>query len=248
MFDFEFCIDTDNSPPVCCRQPVYGFHESKIMTKLIAVLEANKLIRDDEGSWGSLLLLTVQPRQKSCTNVSAFIWRLCVNYLPLIEITRGFEFPIPRCMDSIEDLGDSCDPIFTISLDARSGYHQIRVRKCDQEKLALFTPSVEKKTYAFLPFGPTNTPSFYTAMMQSLRKEWLLVYADTKHLIHLDSAPVTIICNEKNIINDILLYSNNVNTLINYLSCVAQVFTNYRLSFRLTKCVFPLGLNSLDMI
>ena len=45
IFDFEFCIDTNNSPPVCCRQPVYGFHESKIMTKLIADLEANKLIR-----------------------------------------------------------------------------------------------------------------------------------------------------------------------------------------------------------
>ena len=76
-------------------------------------------------------------------------------------------------------------------------------------------------------------------MMQSLQKEWLLLYVDTKHLIHLDSAPVTIICNEKNIINDILLYSNNVNTLINYLSCVAQVFTEYRLSFKLKNAFFP---------
>ena len=131
MFDFEFCIDTDNSPPVCCRQPVYGFHESKIMTKLIADLEANKLIRDYECLWGSLLLLTVKSRQKSCTNVSAFIWRLCVSYQPLNKITLGFEFPIPRCVDSIEDLGNSCGLFFTISLDARSGYHQIRVRKCD---------------------------------------------------------------------------------------------------------------------
>ena len=74
--------------------------------------------------------------------------------------------------------------------------------------------------------------------MQSLRKEWLLLYADTKHLIHFDSVHVTIICNEKIIIDDILLYSNNVNTLIHYFSCVAQVFTKYRLSFKLTKCEF----------
>ena len=75
-------------------------------------------------------------------------------------------------------------------------------------------------------------------MIQSLRKEWLLLYADTKHLTHLDSVPVTIICNEKIIIDDILLYSNNVNTLIHYFSCVYQVFTMYRLSFKLTKCEF----------
>ena len=165
------------------------------------------------------------------------------------KITLGFEFPIPRCADSIEDLGDSCGPFFTIFLDVRSGYHQTRVRKYDQEKLAFFAPSVEKKTYEVLPFGPTKAPSFYTAMIQSLRKEWLLLYADTKHPIHLDSAPVTIICNEKFIIDDILLYSNNANTLIHYFSCVAQVFIKYRLSFKLTNMIFSnLELNSLDMI
>ena len=53
-------------------------------------------------------------------------------------------------------------------------------------------------------------------MMQSLRKEWLLLYADTQYFIHLDSDPVTIICNDKIIIDDILLYSNSVNTLIHF--------------------------------
>ena len=168
MLDFEFCIDTGNSLLVCCRQLVYDFHKSKIMTKLIADLEANKLIRDCEGPWGSLILLAAKHHHESCTNILAFIWRLFVNYRPLNKITLGFEFPIPRCTDSVEDLDDSCGPIFIISLDTRSGYHQIRVRKCDQGKLAFLTPSEEKKTYEVLPFGPTNAPSFYTAMMQTL--------------------------------------------------------------------------------
>ena len=193
MLDFEFCIDTSNSPPVCSRQPVYGFHESKIMTQFKADLEANKLIRNYEGPWGSLLLLAAKPHQENFTNISAFLWRLCVSYRPLNKITLGFEFLIPRCADSIEDLGDSCDQIFTILLDARSGYHQIRVRKCDQEKIAFFTPSGKKKTYKVLPFRPTDAQSFYTAMIQSLRREWLLLYADTKHLIRLNSVPVSII-------------------------------------------------------
>ena len=165
MLDFEFCIDTGNSPPVCCRQPVNGFHDSKIIIKLIVDLEANNLIKDCKCPWGSLLLLAAKPDQESCTNILAFIWILCVSYRPLNKITLGFEFPIPRCADSIEDLGDSCGPIFTISLDSRSGYHQIRVRKCDQEKLVFFTPNEEKKTFEVLSFGPTNAPSFFTSMM-----------------------------------------------------------------------------------
>ena len=249
MFDFEFCIDTGHSPLIYCRQPVYGFHESKILTKLIADLEVNKLIRDREGPLDSLVLLAAKFHQENCTNILAFIQRICANYRPLNKITLGFEFPVPRCAGSIEDFGDSCGPMFTISLDARSGQHKLTIRKCDQEKLAFFTPSEEKKTYEVLPFGPTNAQSSYTTIMQTIQKNWLLLYADTKHLIHLDSASVTIVYNDKIIIDDILLYSNNVNTLIHYFSCVDQVFTKYRLSFKLTKCDFlNLGLNSLDMI
>ena len=98
--------------------------------------------------------------------------------------------------------------------------------------------SGEKRTYKVIPFGPITAPSFYTTMMQSSRKEWLLLYTDTKHLIHFDSITVTIICNDKIIIDVILLYSNNINTFIHYFSCVSQVFTKYRLSFKLTKCNF----------
>ena len=85
--------------------------------------------------------------------------------------------------------------------------------------------------------------------MQSWRKEWLLLYSDTKYLIHLNSDPVTIICNDKIIIDDILLYFNSVNTLIHYFSSVTQVFTKYRLSFKLTNMNFSnLELNSLDIV
>ena len=61
MLDFEFSLDTGSSPPVCYRQPVYGFHESKMMTAQIADLEANGLITECEGAWGFLLLLDAEP-------------------------------------------------------------------------------------------------------------------------------------------------------------------------------------------
>ena len=43
-------------------------------------------------------------------------------------------------------------------------------------------------------------------------------------------------CGDKIIIDDILLYSNHVPTLLHYCSCVEQVFTKYRLFFQLTEC------------
>ena len=73
MFDFEFCINTGNSPPVCCQQPVYSFHESKIIKKTVADLEASDLITDCEGARGSLLLLAAKHHQESCTNIHDFI-------------------------------------------------------------------------------------------------------------------------------------------------------------------------------
>ena len=125
-----------------------------------------------------------------------------------------------------------------ISLDARSGYHQIRVRESDEEKLVFFNPSGTKKKLRVMPFGPKHFPTFYIAMMQSLRTDWLLLFADTKHVISRDNVPDTFICNDKTIIDDILLHSNHVPSLLHYFSCVAQVFTKYRLSFKLTKCDF----------
>ena len=128
-----------------------------IRNQFIDDLEDSSLIRDYEEAWGSLLLLGAKPHQESCDDIDFSIWRLCVSYRVLNSITLPFQFSIPRCADSIENLGDSCGPVYTISLDARSGYHQIGVRKSDQEKLAFFTPSGEKKTYNVLPLdGPAR--------------------------------------------------------------------------------------------
>lgn len=73
-------------------------------------------------------------------------------------------------------------------------------------------------------------------MMQSLNNEWLLLFASTKYVIRINTTPVSIVCNDKIFINDILLYSNHDNILLHYFPYVPQVFTKYRLSFKITKC------------
>ena len=73
MFDFEFCIDTGDSRPVCCRQPSYSIHERKIMDEHIRILESNDWICDCEGPSVSLILLAPTPHQESCNNIQDFL-------------------------------------------------------------------------------------------------------------------------------------------------------------------------------
>ena len=115
------------------------------------------MVTDCTGPWGSLLILAAKPHQEDCTDICNFIWRLCVSYRLLNSITRDFEFTILRCDDSIEDLRNYCGNIFIISPDTRSGYHLIRVRKCDQERLVFFTLSGINKTYTVM-FSDLITP------------------------------------------------------------------------------------------
>ena len=91
MLDFGLYLDRGNSPCVICRQLVYSFHESKIMTKKIADFEISGIAINFEGAWWSLLLFATKPRQENCVDINAFIWILCARYRSLNLIPFGFK-------------------------------------------------------------------------------------------------------------------------------------------------------------
>jgi hypothetical protein len=126
--------------------------------------------------------------------------------------------------------GDSAGKLLFISLDARSGYHQIAVRECDQDKLAFFLPDNEKWTWKVMPFGPRNAPGFYTYLMHVLSIEWGALFK-TRH-------PHAEHTGDRVIIDDILLFAIRLLDLLNYLECVLIVCKKYRLSLKLSKCDF----------
>ena len=73
-------------------------------------------------------------------------------------------------------------------------------------------------------------------------------YSDTKtllggHLVTLSGGciflnGIKMTSGTKSIIDDVLIWSNNVETILLYLECVCRIFQKYRVSFWLNKCHF----------
>ena len=251
IIGYEFAIDTGTCKPVCCRKPAYGPHEAKIIMEQIKNLQKNNWIRPCSGAWGSMIVLAPKPHQEHIVDIHDFIWRMCVSYRRLNSVTKPFQFPIPRCDDSINILEQGLSTLFTVALDANSGYHQVKVKENDQDKLAFFAPDNQKYTFTVMPFGPCNAPSFYTCMMLNFKTEW-----DTLFLLRVASLKLVdnvnvrvdgnliflgddrIYYGSRTIIDDILLWCSNINLVITYFRCVCEVFQKYRVSFKLKKCDF----------
>ena len=177
---------------------------------------------------------------------------MCVSYRRLNAVTKPFQFPIPRCDDAIAILGCGAAMLWIITLDARQGYHQVAVRPSDREKLAFFGPDDLKYCFTVMPFGPTNDPSFYSAMMKDFKTEWdqlfILRMSEMKvfqsKVIKITATNdiminnVTLVWGSKTIIDDILLWCSEKDIALILFTCVCEVFQKYRVSFRMDKCEF----------
>jgi hypothetical protein len=64
-------------------------------------------------------------------------WRMCVDFTDLNKACKKDDFPLDR-VDKIVD--DAANSEMLSLLDMFSGYHQIRVRKEDEEKASFITP------------------------------------------------------------------------------------------------------------
>lgn len=96
--DYECVIDTGSATPIAVKNISYGPRESVIMRKCIATLEQLRQIRQiHSGRWMFKGLLAPKPHQEHVRHIDDFVWRFCVNYIPLNAVTRPIIYPIPRC-------------------------------------------------------------------------------------------------------------------------------------------------------
>ena len=158
---FKLNINTGKVKPICCKQPQHGPHESRVIIALVEKLERKGIIEDDDGPWGSLVVLETKPDQAHL-HWSDFVFRLCISYCMLNTVkTRPFTFPITRCDEAGECVGEA-QYYITAHLDA--GYWQVKMNESSKDRTAFFTPNGKKHCNS-MPIGAMNAHAFFVAMV-----------------------------------------------------------------------------------
>jgi hypothetical protein len=169
--NYECVIDTGNSLPIAVKKILYGPKETPIMQECIAALEKVGHIRQiHDGLWLFKALLAAKLHQEHVQDIDKFVWKFCVNYIPLNSVTRIIAYPIPRCDSAInEEFGMGK---YHWLFDAPMGYCQLTVALASQEKLAFQGPDAIRWVYTVMPFGPTNWPAMFINFIHDIDSQW----------------------------------------------------------------------------
>lgn len=122
------------------------------------------MIRPNQSS-SSSLIISVNKRDD--------MWRMCITYWTLNNVTILDQFPISVIKELLDELHGT---LHFSKLDQKSGGHKVRVKEEDIHK----TTFQNRRTTNVIPFGLTNSHSMFHSLVnnvfRSMWRKFVLVF------------------------------------------------------------------------
>lgn len=141
--------------------------------------------------------------------------RLCVDYRRLNEVTISVKYPLPRIDDLLHSTSNAN---FITTLDLKAGYHQIPVKRQDQDKTSFITPFGTFR-YKSMPFGLKTAPATFQRLIDRFR-------SGLQHIAILAY------------LDDLIIISSDFDTHLRDLNDVFTRLRLFKLHVNRTKCSF----------
>ncbi|EER05867.1 retrovirus polyprotein, putative [Perkinsus marinus ATCC 50983] len=181
----EHSVETGTTRPICERiRPIPHKYRDEI-SALLKEMEELGVIRRSTSAWRFPCVFVPKKNGKV---------RMCIDYRNLNKACHTEAYPVPRPDDVQEHLAGA--RVFS-TLDLRSGYWQIPVRKEDQRKTAFCPgPGFPLYEWVMMPFGLASAPATFQRLMDAILEHlpFVRVYlddvlifsrSDEEHLEHL---------------------------------------------------------------
>lgn len=203
--NFDIELTPDATPQKNGLYHMSATELDELKRQLDELLEAG-FIRPSQSPWGAPVLFATK---KDGT------LRLCVDYRSLNRLTKKNCYPLPRIDDIFDQLSDAK---YFSKIDLRSGYHQIQINE-ESIPVTAFRTRYGHFEYVVVPFGLTNAPAVFMALMHDVFKREL----DSFIIVYLD---------------DILIYSKTKEEHVEHLKFALTRLREHKLYAKMSKCCF----------
>ena len=216
-------IDTGDNPPVCQRPYILPLKHAEWVKKELNILEAAGIIVRSVSSWASPIIVVTKrsapgepPKRCMCVD-----YRALNKLLPPVKKAHSNAkgvlslVPLPKMDEIYACLKGS--KVFS-TLDMHSGYHHVEMTKKDRPKIAFTLPAnLGKWEFLRCPFGLAQALAYFQRLINEVLAPFDFAFG------YLD---------------DILIYSPDVETHLKHLELIFQRLHEVDLKLKMEKCSF----------